>query len=79
MLRGKIYVGVRHVYPTNQREVFRAEHSPTVETHGKDYVYVIGPFRTMAGARFMAEFGSNNPHCQHVDDAERLSREVTHA
>ena len=54
-------------------EVFRAEALPTEETHGDRFKYVIGPFRTVRGARFMAECGENNPHCRTVGEAERLA------
>jgi len=72
-MKTKIYVGVRLTDGAGQtRTVFRSEQEPTRETCS--YVYVIGPFRTMAGAQFMADYGGNNPHLQHVDDAERLAR-----
>lgn len=65
----KIYVGVR----AGARTVFRADSTPTTETHGTRFVAVIGPFRTVRGARFMAECGSGNPHVQCVADAERIA------
>lgn len=65
-----IYVGYRdghYIY-------FRSEVKPTHTTHGNLYNYVIGPFKTKRGAKFMVDYGRNNPHCQTVDDAERLGK-----
>ena len=50
---------------------FRASATPT-ETSG--YLAVIGPFRTKRAALWAEKYGSNNPHFQHVNDAERLSK-----
>jgi len=55
-------------------EAFKAAAMPTEDTHGKQYRYVIGPLRTKQGAQFMAQCGHNNPHCQHVEDAEQLAQ-----
>ena len=55
------------------REVFRCDSVPTQETHGEKYNAVIGPFRTLRGARFMR--GPGYPHCCNVRDAERLAKE----
>lgn len=65
------YVGVK---ASGARFPFKAETLPTRETHGAQYVAVIGPFRTKRGATFDAAFGRNNPHIQHVNDAERLAK-----
>jgi hypothetical protein len=59
---------------TGKLHVFRSDVVPTDETFGRLYSYCIGPFRTMRGAKFMAEHGSNNPHCQTVSQAERLAK-----
>jgi hypothetical protein len=48
--------------------------TPVQETHGHLYAAVIGPFRTIRAAKFMAEHGRNNPHLQTVNDAERISK-----
>jgi len=50
---------------------FRASATPT-EASG--YLAVIGPFRTKRAALWAEKYGSNNPHFQHVNDAERLSK-----
>jgi hypothetical protein len=72
-MKKSIYVGL---LPQGiGREVFKSEAKPTEETHGHIYPAVIGPFRTMRGARFMQKNGSLNPRCQSVADAERLSME----
>lgn len=53
---------------------FRSEVEPSEASHGHLYAAVIGPFRTIRGARFMARHGYNNPHLQTVADAERLAK-----
>lgn len=63
------YVGLK----AGTREPFRAITTPTEISHPQ-YSAVIGPFRTMRGARFMATSGYANPHCVTVRDAERLAR-----
>jgi len=75
-LRTRYYVGARinkDDTTRHDRYVFTSSVLPTSASHGDRYIYVIGPFRTKAGAIFMANFGANNPHCQCVDDAERLA------
>jgi len=67
----KLYVGIMR---NSKREVFRCIGTPTQTTFSKIYNAVIGPFRTRAGAEFMAKYGRNNPHCQTVADAERLAK-----
>ncbi len=69
-MKERIYLGVSGCRP---REVFRYKGTPTQESHGDRYAAVIGPFRTMRAARFMAECGQGNPHLQTVADAERLA------
>ena len=71
MLRFRYYVGCRH---NGEYEIFRSVDTPLYVTHGKDYVLVIGPFRTKRGAVFMAEHGRGNPHLQTVADAERYAK-----
>lgn len=39
-----------------------------------DYDAAIGPFKTYRGAIFMARYGTSNPHCSTVNDAERLAK-----
>lgn len=53
------------------REVFRATDTPTPEVYR--YAAVVGPFRTKRGAEFMRDHGAGNPHCQCVNDAERIA------
>jgi hypothetical protein len=71
--RPKIWVGMPR-YLGVRYEVFRSRSVPTAKSHGNLYRYVIGPFRTVRGAKFMAMFGENNTHCQCVEDAERLAK-----
>ena len=73
-IRHKIYVGIS--VETGKREVFKTEQEPTFESHGKIYACTIGPFRSSKAARFMAEYGSNNPHVQCVADAERIVQQI---
>lgn len=86
----QIYVG-RSVSDPYKGVVFEYHKTPTYESHGpitsvdgnsrdyqngKRFDYVIGPFKTHEGAKFMAENGYLNPNCQTVKDAERLARKV---
>lgn len=70
----RIYVGLAPY--TGRREVFRAASEPTEQSHGERFASVIGPFRTLRGAEFMRDYGRSNPHCQTVDDAERLAADL---
>jgi len=56
--------------------IFRSATMPTNESHGDLYAAVVGPFRTKAGAEWMADpiKGRMNPHCRCVNDAERLAK-----
>lgn len=68
----KIYVGTK---PDHSREVFRSATKPTDESHGKTYLSVTGPFRTVRGAQFMALYqDGSNPHLLTVADAERAAK-----
>jgi hypothetical protein len=69
----KIYVGIT---VQAEREVFKSETEPTWETTPQ-YAAVIGEFKTMRGAKFMAEHGQGNPHLQCVDDAERIAKQYS--
>ncbi len=66
----KIYVGCN----LQCYEVFRSECVPTAESHGHRYFAAIGPFRTMRGAKFMADHGRGNPHLQDVAAAEKIAK-----
>jgi len=65
-----IYVGLAN----GKREVFKSDNAPTYATHGAKYQAVIGEFKTMRGAKFMRDYGANNPHIQTVNDAEKLAK-----
>jgi len=71
----RLYVGAS--IDNGKREKFRSAITPTKDTHGQVYRYTIGPFRTVAGAEFMRDYGANNPHCQCVADAEKLAHPKT--
>lgn len=66
----RFYVGVSR----KPRELFSANRTPTIDSHGHRFGAVIGPFRTKRGAMFMRDHGANNPHCRSVSEAERLAR-----
>ena len=68
MARKRPYIG----YKTGQMTVISAETTPTKNSHPQ-FNAVIGPFRTMRAAQYM----KNNPQCQSVADAERLSKTPT--
>jgi hypothetical protein len=44
------------------------------EKYESFYAAVIGPFRTKRAALWAEKYGSMNPHFQHVEDAERISK-----
>lgn len=69
----KLYVGVRREGIKMIYERFRSFVTPSPPSHPQ-YIMVIGPFRTVAGADYMVKYGYNNPHCQCVNDAERLAK-----
>jgi hypothetical protein len=71
MNRKRWYIGLLN--GTGKRQAFQAGSVPTAETHGNEYGAVIGPFRTRRGC-FWALNQHNNPHCQCVQDAERLAK-----
>lgn len=56
-----------------RRDVLLLDAEPTEESHGKEYAYSIGAFKTRRGANYMAKYGRFNPNCQTVEDAERLA------
>ncbi len=66
-MRSQIYIGYK--YPN--RAIFRAAATPTPETHPQ-FTAVVGPFRTLAGARVM--LNAHGPLIQTVTDAERAAR-----
>lgn len=69
--RPRIYVG----YGKNcLREMFKSAVEPVRTAFGAKYLAVVGPFRTVRGAKAMIHYGENNPHIQHVRDAERIGK-----
>lgn len=70
MARKRPYVGIT----LDQYEVFMSEAEPTEETYGHLYQAVVGPFRTVRAAKYMAKYGRGNPHLQTVAEAERIAR-----
>lgn len=70
----RFYVG--HIRGTIQSEVFSTDKTPTEKDYPQ-YAAVTGPFKTKRGACYMAKYGYNNPHLQHVNDAEHYA-EIDH-
>lgn len=71
-MRKRLYVGRTY---SGVMKTFRSEITPTFASHGMQYKYVIGPFKTKRGAEYMAKYGAHdNPHLQTVEDAERLAK-----
>ena len=66
-MSGKLYVGVLN---GGGREVFRHASTPTERSHGRKYRYVIGPFRTRAGADLAvsqpAAYASSDDYDRHA-------------
>lgn len=69
-MRSKFYVGLNG----GNRLIFKSLNTPTKESHGDLFKAVIGPFRTGKGAKYMAQYGAGNPHCQTVAEAEKLAK-----
>ncbi len=65
----KWYVGMT----PGKFESFQSYTTPTESTHGTRYQAAIGPFRTKRAALWTEQYGYNNPHFRHVNDAERIS------
>jgi len=67
-MKRKWYVGI----VKDHYEAFHATEKP----EPGDYIYhaVIGPFVTKRAAIWAEKHGYNNPHFQHVRDAERISK-----
>lgn len=69
-MKTEYYVGLKQF---NKTEVFRSAIEPTQESHGEFYNAIIGPFRTKAGAYFMAN-NAFTSYCQTVSNAEELAQ-----
>ena len=65
---------IGHQKGTNKLQAFDFPGIPTEQTHGKTFSYVVGPFKTRRAQKWAASCGFNNPHFQHVEDAERISK-----
>lgn len=69
-MKKRYYVGITH---NREYQVFKKEGS-LKEDSLRNFIYVIGPFKTKRGAEFMARHGrGSNPHIQSVYDAERIA------
>jgi len=75
----KWYVGIvrgdyHHKEIRCHYEAFHDSKKPDHKATGWKYAAVIGPFETMRAALWAEKYGRNNPHFQHVRDAERISK-----
>lgn len=72
----KYYVGKNSKTSPYCVKVFKDNETPTPDKYPQ-FQSVIGPFRTKRAATFSASFaGTLNPHCQCVEDAERISKSL---
>jgi len=73
----RLWIGAVKGTPSAERplayELFWAIGWPTEATHGDRYTHAIGPFRTKAGATFMAD-RPGSPTITTVAAAERAAR-----
>lgn len=79
--RRKWYVGL---LPNGDREAFNTFEDLSLVS-GKNemqskglypYNAVTGPFKTKRAALWVERYGANNPHYSHVNDAERIAKEM---
>jgi len=68
-MRAKVYVGISR----DKLTIFRSETTPTMASHGGEYTYAMGPFRTLRGARYYVRYGRGNPHTVTVAQCETLA------
>lgn len=68
-----IYAGLVAFGLSRRMEVFESSVRPTRKTHPR-FITAVGPFETLAGARYAAGPGEHDPNCNSIADAERLSR-----
>jgi hypothetical protein len=52
---------------------FGSIETPTRETFPQ-FIYTIGEFKTRRGQLWALQYGKNNPHFTHVNDAERYAK-----
>lgn len=69
MAKKRLYVGLSF-NESQVREVFRHGKKPE-QSDGLPYAVVVGPFRTIKGAKYCAHYGVGNPHATSVRDYER--------
>ncbi len=68
----KIYLG----YKGGAYHLFRSATEPTRKSHGEQYDFVFGAFRTKRGGEWAMKHALGNPHAQTVSECERLSKEA---
>jgi hypothetical protein len=68
---GRYYLGHKRV---GRNQLLLSHSTPTESMYGAEYFAFTGPFRTKRAALWALKYGENNPHFQHVNDAERLSK-----
>jgi hypothetical protein len=62
-------------YNVGGKEIFQSDTIPTWKSHGGQYAAVVGPFKTVRGAKAMLHYGDGNPHMLTVADAERIGKQ----
>lgn len=68
--KARWYVGILSGF---NFEAFKSNRTPSPSLTPR-YLATIGPFKTKRAAIWMTTDGKNNPHCQTVEDAERISK-----
>lgn len=67
-----VTIAGRYFY--SRREVMKSKEPPT-QALCPQSTYVVGPFRTVRGAKAMVHYGrGGNPHCMVVKQAEALGK-----
>lgn len=75
--KNQYWIGI-HKETGNRFEIIDPE-TPARGGKYPEFCAVIGPFRTRRGAAYMRDFGTNNPHLQSADDADRLASEENYS
>jgi hypothetical protein len=69
----KWFLGIVKCTPYRVYEPFQCNHIPELSEF-KDYIAIVGPFKSATGCKWAATYGHDNPYFKTVGDAERLAR-----